>query len=478
VARLDVAFGLDPIPPTELAARLKIDQKWIDRGVQVVSLLLAPNDRSELEGNPRRRGREWERTAYMSVIERQEVRFASRVGVRLHGGRGRDHGRFSYRIYFRQGYGRDRFPLELFPTGGQRGAKRILLRPDVALDRGGLDFHFLNAITSDIARRIGLPYVHSQPAAIFINGEYYGVRSVTERIDKHYAASHFELSSIVLARMKRTLPISQPRVRQGPKEPFFALESWATGKVPPTLPQARERVDLDNLMRWVLLVQIAGIDDHRQGTALLDLAEPEARWFWVPWDFDLSLGVSSRKPQKGRGYAVNLFRPYFLAPRWREEMRGALNGRLLAASPEYRSGLMNLFDEIWNHLLTPAFRQELIQKYRDRCRAFGLDEEYLNVVHRFLDKRASVLRRQLRRHYGFGSSHSVEIRAPRGTTLMVDGYDHGAVYSGKYFEGSILRVGVRSATEVLHWEVDGRLTEARELEFEVRAPHRIRLISG
>ena len=240
VARdLDLAFSLDPIAPDQLASTLGIGQEWIDRGVPVVSLLIDPDDRDDLESNLLKRGRDWERQAYFTYIDEGRAQFSTSVGIRVHGGGGRTTGRWGYRVYFRRTYGQERFPLELFPTGGELGAKRVILRQDAGAGRNRLVFHFQNAIASDIAKRIGLPYVHSQPAATFVNGDFIGVRGITERIDQHFVDSHFALEDYLMARMKKMRHEKQGRVRIGSPETFAEFFSWAAFGETPTLEEVR-----------------------------------------------------------------------------------------------------------------------------------------------------------------------------------------------------------------------------------------------
>jgi hypothetical protein len=476
---LDQAFSLDPIAPDEIADTLGVGQEWLDRGVPVVSLLMDPDDREDLESNLLGRGREWERPAYFTYIDEGQVQFATPVGVRVHGGGGRTTGRWGYRVYFRRAHGQERFPLELFPTGGELGAKRVILRQDGGPGRKGLIFHFQNAIASDIAKHIGLPYVHSQPAATYVNGEFKGVRAITERIDQHFVESHFGLENYLMARMKKMRHEEQGRVRVGPRETFMEFYSWAAYGETPTFEEVKERVDIDNLIRWILLIHIAAVADSLQGTALLDLEDPEGRWFWVPWDLGISLGIW-KKPTDRPSASINRFRPYYIYPAWRRDPRAALNGRLLESSPEYRSMFSTRLDEIWNHLLTPAYQRELIAKYREQALAFGLDDAFLNIMSRFLKDRPAILRRQLRNTFGFGPMHGVEVRAPVGTSLRVDGHVQGDSYGGKYTEGSMLRVTVENSTSdrELFWDVDGVRHPGRELELEITGFHRVLLVEG
>jgi len=477
---LDQAFSLDELRTDEIELILGIDPEWIERGVPTISLLIDPDDVTELEENARARGRDWERPAHFTWIEDGRVQFSTRVGWRIHGGLARSVGRgYSYRIYFRRSYGQDSLPADLFPTGGERPAKRVILRKDSDQGRGEGDWHFTNAISQDIARRIGLPTAYSQPAAAFVNGEFTKVRAVIERIDRHWLISHHGHDDFSMARTKRNRLEPRDRTRLGPPETYNAFRRWAVGTEPLDLAEVSDRVDIDNLVRWTLLVQMVGVIDFRQGTALLDLATPDSRWHWVPWDLNISLGIWNRP--KGEPTRLNSFVPYFTSPRaWSRDSRLALVGRLLATSDEFRIYFSTVFDEIYNHRLTRDFRWELIGHYRETAERFGLDTRFLRFVRRFLLRRPDELRGQLQRNLGYGPTHDVHVDVPPGARARIDGFDYLVPYEGRYTHGSRLRLGLSEGdhADFIAWQIgEQRITQA-DLEIDIDGPLDIRLVTG
>lgn len=90
------------------------------------------------------------------------------------------------------------------------------------------------------------------------------------------------------------------------------------------------QVDVEQLARWFVAVLLAAAEDADQGYMALDLDRPEARWFWIAWDLDLSFRTHEErrgwlKPQAPGRAARNAIDP-----------RRLLIGRLLAGSAEFR----------------------------------------------------------------------------------------------------------------------------------------------
>jgi hypothetical protein len=473
------AFSLDEIPIERLSRELEIDQEWIIRGAPTVSLQLDPEDLRALNENLMERGREWEFPANFSWVEEGRVRFASKVGCRIHGAGGRRTGlRYGHRIYFRRSYGAAYLPRELLDTGGRLPAKRVVLRADGGKMRGwawgGVAWYFTDAMTRDIARRIGLPAPRSTPAAIFVNGELVGVRDVVERIDAKFLVSHFSHDDFVLARTKRTRGEPRNPVKMGPFDTYAKFDEWARDGRPIQLADVKSRVDVDNLIRWILLVQIAAVRDSNQGTALFDLSHPDPRWFWVPWDLNVSLGVNPKPKVPYNARYITYFASRSSASR---DGRTSLVNRLLGADPEFRTAFVTTFDEIYNHRLTPDFVNELLAAYEAQVRRFGLDTTYLGLVREFLMRREAILRGQLEATLELGPTYPVIVHSPPGAVILIDGHPHTGTYRGEYFEGSrlTLQVEAEPGLAAAGSKLEGWLPAGQIIETSVDGPMRITL---
>lgn len=474
---LDTVFGIDPLPPERISAALGIDAERVASGAPSVALILRPEDLAALEDNPEERGREWERPGYFAFVEEGRVRAASLVGVRIHGGGGRRKERYSHRIYFRRSYDQPWLFGGILPTGGSLPPKRIVLRKDGGPDHRGRQWHFVDAMSADIARRIGLEAAHSRPVALYINGRFRRVVGLIERIDRHYLLSHYGHDDFVHVDTKYSAYDPTPQVKLGDESAYYELLRWATADGPLDVDEVARRVDLDNLLDWSWLVQVLGTDDAMQGALLLDRSDPTARWFWIPWDLNISLGIWRRHGDPSK---VGRFANWAFPERWKRDVRTALVGRLLKSSEAFRILYSTRFDEIVNHRLDSRWIDDLIARYRREAIRFDLDTEYLNTVDDFLERRPGVLREQIQRALGFGPSHEVQVVAPEGVPIRIGGVLYERPFRGLYVEGSLLRLSIDERDRELFgaWSHADRASREPSLEIPVERPLEVRMVTA
>ncbi|MBN2191627.1 MAG: CotH kinase family protein [Polyangiaceae bacterium] len=135
-----------------------------------------------------RRGRDWERAVHFELFDRDGERpVAQTVGARIHGHFSRRFPQKTLRLYARKEYGTAWLEHPFFSTKSQRRYKRLLLR------NGGNDWGALlmrDATLQGLVRHLSLDMQHVQPAVVFINGEYWGLHNIRDRLDEHYLETH------------------------------------------------------------------------------------------------------------------------------------------------------------------------------------------------------------------------------------------------------------------------------------------------
>src|SRR5690606_24325784 len=126
-------------------------------------------------------------------FEEESPQVSQLVGIRIHGGASRSFPQKTLRIYARGEYGESYINYPLFPGLVGRSTKepinefkRLLLR------NSGNDYrHTLlrDAFLQRLVRHLGLDYQEYRAATVFINGEYWGLMNMRERVDNRYIAS-------------------------------------------------------------------------------------------------------------------------------------------------------------------------------------------------------------------------------------------------------------------------------------------------
>lgn len=136
--------------------------------------------------NYKERGREWEREMYFEYFDTAHDRqLAQQVGGRIHGNSSREHSQKTLRLYARGEYGDNDIDYPFFEDKDLDEFKRILLRSS-STDFGNTMFK--DILCSRLVKDLDIDYMAAQVCVVFINGEYWGVHSIRERIDEHYLA--------------------------------------------------------------------------------------------------------------------------------------------------------------------------------------------------------------------------------------------------------------------------------------------------
>ena len=440
-----------------VASTTVLDPAEVSRGFPVMSLWVEPDDLHDpvtgILANVRAHGRAWERTGALSYLDGGELRFASSVGVRVHGGGSRITSEVqSFRVYFRDEYGADAFGPGLLFDGTSDPLQRLILHNDVrrgslprSMARRGLAFwSFSNPLAYDIAERIGAIVPRTKPVRFFLNGKWQGVYVATEYVGVpdnpgffHAHFGHAQFSSDL-----------------APMEELWAwLEELES---PLTMQTISERINVENMTRWFLSVVFCATGDAFQGPGQFrDETRQRGEWFWINWDMDQSFRLQSadsfyslleQPGQRRRG-------------RRHSEPRAAVLTHMLREDPEYLDYFKREFARMLNQQVTPEFLDERYRYYEEVARSYGVEDlGYLEALREFFSKRHDVLWELAHQHFDTGAAVALRVIAPPGGVL-VDGSGVGGTFDGRYFPDMMLDLSVPANQPVSHWMVNGERQE-------------------
>jgi hypothetical protein len=451
VAGLPVPSLADWTPRVDLAAAV-VPERDKQSGLPIMSLVMAPADLNDpargILSNVLQHGRAWERPGSIAFFHDGTLRFASGVGVRVHGGGSRiTSPRQGFRLYFRRQYGANRVPAGVLFGADAQPIQRLIIHNDLR-SRWSL----VNPLAYDIADAIGAIAPDTLPVRFFLNGEYYGVFVLTERFDERFFAAHWGRDDV--------------RVEQAD---FDVLWDWTRKTRPLTMAAVAEQVNLENLTRWFLAVAFCATGDAYQGPGqFLDLSRERSPWFWVNWDMDGSF----------REWDLDAYR-YLLNPpgrirrgRNRAESRSTILTHLFAEDDHYRTFYKRIFVAAMNHHLTPEFLNERYEHYRATAVRLGVTNlAYLKPLRTFFDRRVPFFRTTTEQWLNTGPSQPMVLAAPPGETVTIDGEKARDGFEGLYFpdlEIELRALGDGGGT-FMEWRVNGQSAG--------RTP-RVRLIVG
>ncbi|MFO7868274.1 MAG: CotH kinase family protein [Bacteroidales bacterium] len=141
------------------------------------------------DDNYSQRGGDWEREAFCEMFDTtNQLVLHQNIGIRIHGGASRAAPQKSIRLYARKKYG---IPYFSYPFFSQ---KPDLQRFSNIILRSARDWSYVlfkDELCQSLVADMNIDNMATEPAVVFINGEYWGIHSFHERQDEHYIRNHY-----------------------------------------------------------------------------------------------------------------------------------------------------------------------------------------------------------------------------------------------------------------------------------------------
>jgi hypothetical protein len=433
-----------------------------------------------------KRGQDWERLGYVSYYEDGNLVFGSGVGVRLHGGntaRRWELRRPGFRLYLRNVYGLNQIEPGILYSIESKPIKHLVIVEDTPKYAP-----FINCVAYEISRHIGAIVPDSKPILFFLNGEFVGTYAVVEHVHRRQWEYHIGHSNFAFFN-------PQGKSDKRSEDLYSNFKRWARDlNREMTFKEAGKRVDLDNLSRQIISIVFLGTTDWRQGAAVLDLSESDAKWFWINWDMNHSIldcrkewgwleGIT-RESWEQEGFELILAgkKWYVRNARVRSmriwDVRSILFARLIKESPEYCKYFVRLIMDILNHRLTADFFQPLVERYKRLAISYGFERETYTRIEKFVQNRPIFLRKQIQQYFDEGECFLCEMDGPHGIQYEIDGYAEKAGYRGWYFKGKkmTVKILVHPRGFFSHWEVNGKKIVDTDLVLRINTKTKIKPI--
>lgn len=134
-------------------------------------------------------GKAWERPVHVEIFDNEKNMVIEQdAGIRISGQGSRKAPQKSLRLYARKEYGKTHFEYPFFPQKPELNRFRTLL---LRSSRGLSGTLFKDELTQNLVQQMNMNYSGTQTAITFINGEYWGIYSLRERLDDGYFENNF-----------------------------------------------------------------------------------------------------------------------------------------------------------------------------------------------------------------------------------------------------------------------------------------------
>ena len=265
----------------------------------VLSLVTDPahlwDEETGIHINAEERGRDWERPVTVQWLSpAEELGFSVGAGLRIHGGGSRSYTtKQSFRLYFRGEYGSRELAYPLFGAEPGQTYDQLVLRGgyndswpcnDVPDCYRGDAVYVRDQLVRELHGAMGQVAARGRWVVVYLNGAYWGLYNLTERIDDAFLSTHFDHDYWDLVRTEEHVAWDE-------------FVDWITGtdlSEAAQYEQALQQLDIENFTSFIILELWAGDTDWDGGNwyAARMRYGPDARWRLFVWDAETTFGLA------------------------------------------------------------------------------------------------------------------------------------------------------------------------------------------
>ena len=393
----------------------------------------------------------WERPAHLEFYEPDgSLAFAQDIGIRIHGGYTRALAQKSLRLIARRGYGAELFEHEVFPGLDIDEFKYLVLR------NAGNDWcraHCRDGLMQGIARPSGVDGQGYRPAVLFINGEYWGIHNLRERLDPDYIEFHEGLGEDEIDMIKE-----YDFVMAGDELHYEAMIAYIEGadlSNPVVFEVVQGMMDTEDYLAYCALEVLFANYDWPGGN--IKSWRPRAAggiWRWLIYDLDYGWGLWHDPDIDALARALDP-----AGPGWPNPPRSTLLLRSLMENAEFRRDFINHGCELLSsrflpdslHAAVDAATGVIAGEIPTHMARWGYTAAewagHVADLHDWAEVRGGHAREHLRNEFGLGDTLRLhlDVDPPQGGRIALSALTVDGPWSGLYHAGNPVSLRAEAA---------------------------------
>jgi len=240
---------------------------------------------------------DWERPATVEVFEENKQRvIGQEAGIKVMGGCSRQFSQKSLSVIARKEYGKKTFEHKMFNDRDYDEMQSFVLR-NSGNDWGESMMRdaFMQAI---VKGQMDLDWQAYRPSVVFLNGDYWGIHNIRERLNEYYVANiHPSVDPDNIDFIKRTNEVPT-ELKEGDLENFNALVDFLENNdisIKENYDYIKTQIDVVEYANYMAVqIYIANDDWPSNNVRMWRPKEENGRWRWILFDTDFGFGIWGR----------------------------------------------------------------------------------------------------------------------------------------------------------------------------------------
>lgn len=323
---------------------------------------MGPNANQEAPHHGANFWNDWERHAYFEIYnENHELVLAQDAGTKIFGGWSRAHPQKSQSFFARNEYGTGKFSYPLFKERAFDTYESFVLRNNGNDWCNGL---FRDALSASLAAEMGVDHQAYQPYVMYLNGEYWGIINMREKVNEHFIASNHNVYSEDV----NILMGGNGSLVHGSPDSYKKMYDYVTTN---NLSEwqfyntVKSMMDVHNYIKyWVLNVYIDNKDWPGNNIKYWSTNAPGSLYRWISYDTDFGYSIWDQ-----RAYQYNTLEFSFgegPVSNWANQPSAVAMIKSLLSNQSFKHQFINEFADRMNTTFHPDQAIPVIDSFQQR----------------------------------------------------------------------------------------------------------------
>ncbi|MHB0755468.1 CotH kinase family protein [Polaribacter sp. M15] len=406
---------------------------------------------------------DWERPIHFAFYENDSDEIAEfNGGIKIFGGwsRGQNDQR-SLALFARGQYGDTEFKHSFFNTLNYTDFQSLVLRNS---GQDWLKSSMKDIMLTSLMRGSNLDFQEHNPTATYINGKYWGMYNLREKVNEHMLASKHNINADDV-----TLLTNNAEVLEGNNEEYNNLINYINTtdlSIATNFEYVNQQIDI----KEYILYQAANIffnNTDWPGNNIKFWKHPEGKWRWIMYDTDFSFGPfwnAGNYYEDTLNFALEPYGPAWPNPSW-----STLLFRRLITNTAFRNQFINRYadelnsrflpEHIKNHIdaIHQTIAPEIEAHYNNWGENPSLATYFINQMKIFAENRPLYAKNHIKAKFNLANFHQITISSKAIEQGFVEINENLKIkttsWSGDYFETVPiqLRAIPEAGYEFSHW---------------------------
>ncbi len=413
---------------------------------------------------------DWTRPASIEYIKDGESKFSENVGIRIFGGFTRNHAQKSLAIFAKDKYGPKSIKYPLFPDKQEiKKIKSFILR--ISGNDWGLTMMKDGLVHSIIKDNMDIDYQSYHPTIVFINGKYWGIHNIREKINEDYLEANHGVDEKIDLLRNNSIVHSGTDIEYKKLLDFMKLNDLSNSS---NYDYILSKIDKEEYMNYMITeIYVGNFGWPYNNVKYWRERKSDGKWRWILFDTDSSFNQINLDSFK---HALHENSPIEKNPPW-----STFVFRNLMKNSDFQNEFISRFSSHLNTTFQPNTIAKIITELKDNIKPeiprhfvkWPRRNEHdwengtwgsIRELYNFSNQRGDAIKGFMELNFGVSGNNNLLIEKAQNGQVSIHDILLYETYSGTYFNNAkvTLKAVADEGYRFVRWS-DGQTDNTIEL---------------